>query len=200
MCVSILLSCANTIWHLSVSRAMREMLTFTLTHQAGINAELSELSLSSDSCHDNRVSESVNQHSEALFKAWCYVSNYIFSIRRGDSCWRSSSESSGFKLPLFEGVLNGSDTDFTVVKTLSRFTRMLFWLKIVNDIWPLKDKFEDILYCLNTKLYIQHINLEMSVLTSTRVSVLPLGLKSWCANTAAIWKSECRRHRYVKST
>lgn len=44
---------------------MREMLTLTLTHQAGINAELSEPPLSSDSYHNYRGSESVNQHSEA---------------------------------------------------------------------------------------------------------------------------------------
>lgn len=61
-------------------------------------------------------------------------------------------QSSGFKLPLFEGVLNESDADFTVVKTLSTFTQLLFWLKKLKDICPLKDKFEDTLYCFDTKL------------------------------------------------
>lgn len=62
---------------------MQEMLTFALTHQAGLNAELSELSLSSDSYHHNRESESVNQHAEAsLHTVLCVKLQLLHPQRR----------------------------------------------------------------------------------------------------------------------
>lgn len=53
-----------------------------LTHQAGINAELSEPSLSSDSYHDNRESESVNQHSEASLHTLLCVKLQLLNPQR----------------------------------------------------------------------------------------------------------------------